>query len=96
MNPESREDAAVVVPIGDSLDLHTFQPAEVASLVEEYLLECRSRNILEVRIIHGKGTGVLRSLVWKVLSRLDMVADFYEAPPERGHWGATIVRLHHP
>jgi DNA-nicking Smr family endonuclease len=94
MNTESYPHTPVTIPIEDSLDLHTFRPREVSSLVEEYLRECQSRNIFEVRIIHGKGKGILRSQVLRVLSQLSMVAEFFDAPPECGHWGATIVRLH--
>jgi DNA-nicking Smr family endonuclease len=75
------------------LDLHTFAPRDVTSVVEEYLQECRRKNIFEIRLIHGKGKGFQRRAVKKVLDRLPYVAEYSQAPPEAGGWGATLVRL---
>lgn len=63
------------------------------SVVDEYLREAHARGFREVRLIHGKGMGVQRSIVQSLLARHPLVAGFRDAPPERGHWGATIVRL---
>jgi DNA-nicking Smr family endonuclease len=87
------EPEPVRVPIDGTLDLHTFRPAEVKDLVIEYLVACRQRGILHVRIIHGKGTGTLRLTVHAVLTTLPDVASFSLAPAERGGWGATLVTL---
>lgn len=81
------------IPITDSLDLHTFRPHEVKDLLEEYLNECVRMGFHEVRIIHGKGTGILRQVVHSALKRSPLVRSFRLAPPEAGSWGATIVRL---
>ncbi|MFW5877307.1 MAG: Smr/MutS family protein [Myxococcota bacterium] len=83
----------VELPIDGVLDLHTFQPREVKDLVPDYLDECQRRGILEVRIIHGKGTGTLRRLVHTLLDRRPDVTHYGLAPPERGGWGATLVTL---
>ena len=80
-------------PIDGVLDLHTFAPRDVTSVVEEYLRECRKRDIFEIRLIHGKGKGFQRRAVRKVLDRLPFVAGYREAPPEAGGWGATLVQL---
>lgn len=87
------EDDAVELPIDGTLDLHTFAPREVKDLVPDYLAECRSRGILQARIVHGKGTGALRETVHAVLGRLDYVEDFGLAGSGGGSWGATLVRL---
>lgn len=80
-------------PIDGVLDLHLFRPAEVGDLVPHYLEECRRRGILQVRIIHGKGTGQLRATVHALLKRMPFVASFQTAPGNAGGWGATVVAL---
>lgn len=89
--PEDKD--PVVIPIDGTIDLHTFSPKDVRDLVPEYLLACRERDILEVRIIHGKGTGTLRRTVHAILERLDCVRGFHLAGEMAGSWGATIVLL---
>jgi dsDNA-specific endonuclease/ATPase MutS2 len=96
LSEEDGEDDPVVLPIEDSLDLHTFAPRDVASVVEEYLTEASGHGFREVRVIHGRGIGVQREIVRAVLQRHPTVESFTEAPPERGGWGATVVRLRPP
>jgi DNA-nicking Smr family endonuclease len=81
------------LPITGELDLHTFRPREVGSLVPEYLAECRVRGILTVRIVHGKGTGALRETVHALLAREPAVLAYTLAGEQMGGWGATVVRL---
>jgi DNA-nicking Smr family endonuclease len=81
------------VPIGDSFDLHSFRPEDVRSVVDEYLLEAAAAGYREVRLIHGKGIGVRRAEVRRLLAGRDDVAGYFDAPPERGGSGATIVVL---
>ena len=89
--PESIE-----IPIDGTLDLHTFSPRELGELVPDYLAECRARGILEVRIVHGKGTGALRRSVHAILGRLPEVESFALADERGGSWGATLVTLKAP
>lgn len=84
---------SVVLPIDGILDLHAFRPADVKDLLEEYLAACRRRGILQVRIIHGKGTGELRRAVRAHLRRIPGVAGVKTASELEGGWGATIVFL---
>ena len=86
-------DEATELPIDGVLDLHTFQPRDVKPLVNDYLDECRERGILDVRIIHGKGIGMLRDTVHGLLRGRQDVEDFRLADETRGGWGATLVRL---
>jgi len=83
----------VAVPITDELDLHAFPARDVPELVAEYLLEAQRAGLTEVRIVHGKGIGVQREAVARVLAAHPAVASYGPAPAHRGHWGATIVIL---
>jgi DNA-nicking Smr family endonuclease len=79
-------------PVDGVIDLHTFRPEEAASVVDEYLRACSEQHIHDVKIIHGKGKGALRSTVHALLSRHPLVADFTLDSGPSG-WGATIVCL---
>jgi len=81
-------------PITDELDLHTFRPGDLGELIPAYLAAARARGFTSVRIVHGKGTGTLRTTVHTLLAHSPLVAEFALAPPEAGGWGATRVRLH--
>lgn len=83
----------VRLEIRDVFDLHSVPPREVRAVVEEYLREARLKGYRQVRIIHGKGVGVQRETVRKVLARTPFVEHFADAPPEAGGWGATVVRM---
>ena len=83
----------VEIPIDGTLDLHTFHPRELKDLLPHYLVLCRERGILQVRVIHGKGTGALRETVHSILGSLAEVSSFGLAGEDGGGWGATIVTL---
>jgi len=87
------EPEPVRIPIEDALDLHAFSPTDVGSVVDEYLREAHRAGFREVRLVHGRGTGTQRAIVRALLARHPLVRDFADAPPERGGWGATVVRL---
>ncbi|MGQ9694387.1 MAG: Smr/MutS family protein [Thermodesulfobacteriota bacterium] len=86
-------DEPVEIPITDTLDLHTFRPQDVKDLLKEYISICRGKGILQVRIIHGKGTGALRFTVHALLTKLPEVSHFRLAAEDAGGWGATLVAL---
>lgn len=86
-------DEVIRIPIEDSIDLHTFRPGEVKDLLRDYIEEARERGFAEVRIIHGRGTGVLRGIVHALLQKHPHVVSFREAGPASGGWGATIAVL---
>lgn len=81
------------LPIDGTLDLHAFRPADIGTLIPDYLDECRNRGITEVRLVHGKGTGALRRSVHAILDRLDVVQHYRLADATGGSWGATLVAL---
>jgi len=81
------------IPINGVLDLHTFRPAEIGGLVNEYLDECRRAGVLEVRLIHGKGIGNLQRTVHSILVKRRDVIRFSFAGANYGGLGATVVHL---
>ena len=83
----------VTLPPGEELDLHSFAPRDVVSVVEEYLRVCREGGIRRVRLVHGRGKGVQRAEVRRLLAGLEGVEAFEDAPPALGGWGATLVDL---
>jgi DNA-nicking Smr family endonuclease len=91
--PAEEPEEPVAIPITGELDLHTFRPAEVASLLDDYFAECRKRGLRRVRVVHGKGTGTLRTTVHAHLRRSPGVAGFAQGDETSGGWGATIVTL---
>ena len=81
------------IEVTDVLDLHTVPPRDVEGVVEEYLIEARRLGFNALRIIHGRGTGVQRETVRRVLARTPFVQRFGDAPMEAGGWGATVIDL---
>jgi DNA-nicking Smr family endonuclease len=93
MKPNDDAAGVVEIPIDGTLDLHTFHPRDVDTLLPEYFAECRERGILDVRVVHGKGKGVLRTRVEAILARTPEVESYRRAGAGAGEWGATLVRL---
>jgi DNA-nicking Smr family endonuclease len=79
------------VPIEDSLDLHTFAPRDIKSVVEEYVHAAHEAGLREVRLIHGRGKGIQRGIVQNTLEKHPLVAEFWDAP--ESHLGATVAVL---
>ena len=86
-------EAPVHLPITGELDLHTFRPEDLGQLIPAYLAECAQRGIHEVRVVHGKGIGTLRTTVQALLRRSPLVASFRSGDETSGSWGATLVTL---
>lgn len=83
------DDEPVEIPIEETLDLHPFRPGEIRDVVREYLDQARLRGFREVRLIHGRGIGVQRANVQRLLRDLEFVEDFWDD----AHLGATVVVL---
>lgn len=79
------------LPIDGVLDLHAFAPRDVSSVVEEYVSAAAAAGLREVRLIHGRGTGMQRRTVHTVLSRHPRVEDYWDAP--ESHLGATMAHI---
>ena len=80
-----------MMPVEPELDLHTFQPRDVKSVISEYLFAVTNAGYTEVRIIHGRGTGVQRAMVHAELKRHPSVVNFWDSP--ESHLGATIAQI---
>ncbi len=83
----------IQILVEDSIDLHSFPPRDVPDVVDAYLEEASRKGFTEVRLIHGRGIGVQRDRVQKLLARHPLVSGFHDAPPDRGGWGATIAYI---
>ncbi|MSO45263.1 MAG: DNA mismatch repair protein MutS [Acidobacteria bacterium] len=79
------------VPIEPGLDLHAFAPRDIRSVVEEYINAAHLAGLREVRLIHGRGTGVQRGIVQQTLERYALVEEFWDAGETL--LGATVARL---
>ena len=83
----------VEISITDVFDLHSFAPKDAKAAVEAYLEEAQRKGLKAIRIIHGRGIGVQRETVRRVLARTPFVIAYSDAPLEAGGWGATVVTL---
>jgi len=82
----------IPMEIDGILDLHMFPPDQVKPLVRDWLEACLEAGLTDVRIIHGKGIGVLRSIVYSILDKHPQV-ESYQHPTDGGSWGATVIKL---
>ena len=80
------------MPIDGVLDLHYFRPNEVKDLVPDYIQACLDEHIYSIRIIHGKGKGIMRRTVHSILEKHPRVQSFRMAN-DRSSWGAALVEL---
>ena len=85
------EDDPVRIPIEEAIDLHSFAPRDVISVVEEYLHAAHEAGLTDVRLIHGRGKGVQRADIQRLLRDHPLVERYWDAP--ESHLGATLVRL---
>ena len=82
------------IPIEGTLDLHSFNPRDIRSVVEEYVTAAWEGGLREVRLIHGRGRGIQRGIVQQALERHPLVVEFWDAT--ESHLGATVARLREP
>ncbi|MBD3217579.1 MAG: DNA mismatch repair protein MutS [candidate division Zixibacteria bacterium] len=89
---DNNSDDMVEYPIDGVLDLHTFSPKDIKELVPDYIEACLEKEIYQLRIIHGKGTGTLRTMVHSILDQNPHV-ESYRLDSGASSWGATLVNL---
>jgi DNA-nicking Smr family endonuclease len=88
---DERPDDIVHLPIDGTLDLHAFAPRDVPDVVGDYIDAARAQGLREIRIVHGRGIGVQRAVVQRVLAQHPDVERFADAP--ESHLGATVAIL---
>ena len=93
MDADDDDQGPFELEVTDVLDLHSFPPREIGELVRDYLDLAVERGFAQVRIVHGRGVGVQRERVRRILERDPRVEAFGDAPAEAGGWGATWARL---
>jgi len=87
-------DDPIRIPIEHEIDLHAFAPRDIPSVVSEYVDAAAGAGLREVRLVHGRGTGVQRGIVQAALERHARVVEFWDDPAS--HLGATIARITPP
>jgi DNA-nicking Smr family endonuclease len=79
--------------IQDGIDLHGLNRDQAAALMVDFLNHCLARGRRCVRIVHGKGLGILKAKLRKWLPQRDEVLAFCQAPASEGGSGALLVLL---
>jgi len=91
VDPVRDESAGHRLPIEAEIDLHSFQPKDIPSVVEEYVTAAAAAGFREVRLIHGRGRGIQRGIVQAALERHPRVVSFSD--DMASHLGATLAIL---
>ena len=79
--------------IQDGVDLHGLTRDQAAAIVAEFLAHCLARGLRCVRIVHGKGLGILKAKLGRWLPQRDEVLAYCQAPATEGGSGALLVLL---
>jgi len=80
-------------PYIDEIDLHGYSERDAVVTLELFLHHAFMRKVPRVRIIHGKGAGILRDAVRRELSRTPIVKSIESGPHFRGDDGVTLANL---
>ena len=81
------------IEVTDVLDLHGTPFKIIPDLVNDFIDNALELGLPQVQIIHGKGKSRLKFLVYQLVQEHAHVIQFYDAPPEFGGWGRTIIEL---
>ena len=75
------------------IDVRGKRGEEALDIVKQYIDDAVLLSISEVRILHGKGYGILRSLIHDYLSTIPEIKSFKDEHIERGGHGITVVKF---
>jgi DNA-nicking Smr family endonuclease len=79
--------------VQDGIDLHGMTRDHAARFVADFLDRCQVRGLRCVRIVHGKGLGILKAKLRKWLPQREEVLAYCQAPANDGGSGALLVLL---
>jgi DNA-nicking Smr family endonuclease len=79
--------------VQDQVDLHGLNRHQALALTDDFLKSATRRGLRCVRIVHGKGLGVLKGKLRKWLPLRNEVLAFTQAPAAHGGAGAMLVML---
>ena len=85
--------ASLVRDFTDEIDLRGKNGEEAWALADKYLDEAALAGLKTVRLIHGKGTGALKSALWKILQKDKRIASYRIGMYGEGDGGVTVVEL---
>ena len=78
--------------VQDGIDLHGMTREQSSAVLVEFLEHCVARGLRCVRIVHGKGLGILKAKLKKWLPLREEVLAFCQAPANDGGSGAARRR----
>jgi DNA mismatch repair protein MutS2 len=85
--------APELTPVHQEINVIGQRAEEARDNVDRFLDRAVMATASRVRIVHGHGMGILRKVLWELLERHPHVEKHYQAPPQEGGTGATIVEL---
>jgi DNA mismatch repair protein MutS2 len=83
----------VNLEISDSIDLHGKTVKEAIFELEQFIEEALFNKVFEVKIIHGKGTGILKKTIHTFLKKNKLIKNFRLGMYGEGDFGITVVEI---
>ena len=90
---EKHDYQGIKITAPDEIRLRHLTVDEALFLLDQYLHDAFMSGLIQVRVVHGKGTGTLRQAVQKVLAKHSLVKSYRIGGYGEGGTGVTIVQL---
>ncbi|MBN1481948.1 Smr/MutS family protein [candidate division KSB1 bacterium] len=81
------------IEVTDVLDLHGTPVKLIPDMIDAFLQNAIELKLERVQIIHGKGRSKLKYTTYQLIKNDARVFRFYDAPPQLGGWGRTVIEL---
>ncbi len=88
-----RGDKETLIPFSPLLNIRGEEKVFALEKVERFLEDASFYGCKEVKLLHGKGKGILRKAIWDLLTKDKRISEFREGRPEEGGSGVTVVKL---